>query len=426
MTTGVRAEGLGKQYGLIRAADSGLKRSISRRLRPSAAAEQMLWALRDLTFTVREGESVGVIGPNGAGKSTLFKIISHVTTPTQGTLEITGRVGALIELGAGFHPELSGRENIFLCGSILGMRKREIAARLDEIIAFSELEAFIDAPVKRYSSGMFLRLGFSVAAHLYPDILLMDEILSVGDLAFQKKCVEWMYRYADSRRIFFLASHQMHHIETLCRRVLYLNKGRIAFDGPAERAISLYLSDLGCQRSRGNSQVPEARLQASPLVVSSVSIWNDRDQAAETVFADAPLRIRIEYDAPAAVRQPKMEIAVNCEGRRIGQANTIGDGTPPGSLSGKGFIDFLWPRCFLTPNYYTVDVYISDGRTLADLFVWKSCLGFRVLAPPGSRMASGEPGFLKIPGNWSFSEGEGEDQGARSGIKKRPGVNSAR
>ena len=404
MTASIRAEGLGKQYGLVRAGDSGLKRAISRRLRPSVNPGTRLWALRDLDFTVREGESVGVIGPNGAGKSTLFKIISRVTTPTRGTLEITGRVGALIELGAGFHPELSGRENIFLCGSILGMRKKEIAARLDEIIAFSELEAFIDAPVKRYSSGMFLRLGFSVAAHLFPDILLMDEILSVGDLAFQKKCIEWMHRYAGSGRIFFLASHQMHHIEMLCKRVLYLNKGNIVFDGPAEPAISLYLSDLGYQRSGGSRQASEARLQAGPLAVSSVSFWNDQDQVAEAVRADSPLRIRIEYDAPVPLPRPKVEIAVNCEGRRIGQANTIGDRVASESLSGKGFIDFRWPRCFLTPNYYTVDVYISDGSTMADLFVWKNCLGFRVLAPPGSRTASGEPGFIKIPGNWSFGE----------------------
>jgi lipopolysaccharide transport system ATP-binding protein len=402
MAVGIRAENLGKHYGLIRAGDSGLKRSMARRLRPSPAAEPSLWALRDLTFTVQEGESVGVIGPNGAGKSTLFKILSHVTKLTQGHLEITGRVGALIELGAGFHPELSGRENIFLCGSILGMRRREIVTRLDEIIAFSELETFIDAPVKRYSSGMFLRLGFSVAAHLFPDILLMDEILSVGDLAFQKKCIEWMHRYLNSRRIFFLASHQLHHIEMLCKRVFYMNRGRIVFDGPAEQAISLYLSDLGYRRSQKSCQVSGAQLQAGPFVILSVSIWNDQNQPAETVVVDSPLRIRIDYDAPVQVKHPKVEIAVNCEGRRIGQANTISDRTPPESLSGKGSIDFRWPRCFLTPNYYTVDVFISDGRTMADLFVWKNCVGFRVLAPSGFRMASGEPGSLKIPGIWFF------------------------
>jgi len=402
MTIGIRAENLGKHFGLVRAADSGFKKELARRLHPTRPAEPGLWALRDLSFTVGEGESVGVIGPNGAGKSTLFKILSRVTKPTRGRLEIQGRVGALIELGAGFHPELSGRENIFLCGSILGMKRREILARLDEIIAFSELEAFIDAPVKRYSSGMFLRLGFSIAAHLYPDILLMDEVLSVGDLAFQKKCFEWLHRSLDSQRIVFLVSHQMHNIENLCRRVFYLDKGRLVFDGPAERAISLYLSDLGYRRTQIIGPVPGDRLRAGPFEISSVTLWDGLDQPADTVVLDSPLRIRLDYKAPVPVKQPKVEIAFNCEGRRVGQANTTSDGTAPESLSGQGFLSFLWPQCFLTPNYYTVDVFVSDGGSMADLFVWRNCLGFRVLAPSGFRMASGEPGFLKIPGQWSF------------------------
>ena len=401
MTASIRAENIGKHFDLVRAADSGLRRELARRLYPSRHAESGFWALRDLTFAVGEGESVGIIGPNGAGKSTLFKILSRVTKPTRGRLEIQGRTGALIELGAGFHPELSGRENIFLCGSILGMKRREIQTRLDEIIAFSELEAFINIPVKRYSSGMYLRLGFSIAAHLYPDILLMDEVLSVGDLAFQKKCFEWLHRSLDSRRIVFLVSHQMHNIENLCRRVLYLDKGRLIFDGPVERAISLYLGDLGSRSTQVAGPVPGDRLRAGPLEISSVSLRDGEDRPADAIILDSPLKIRVDYMAPIPVIQPKLEIAFNCEGRRIGQANTMSEGTAPESLSGRGTLCFLWPRCFLTPNSYTVDVFISDGRTMADLFVWRNCLGFRVLAPSGFRMASGEPGFLKIPGEWS-------------------------
>ena len=401
MSASILAENLGKHFDLVRASDSGLKKELARRLHPSRPAEPGLWALRDLTFAVGEGESVGIIGPNGAGKSTLFKILSRVTKPTRGRLEVRGRIGALIELGAGFHPELSGRENIFLCGSILGMKRREILTRLDEIIAFSELEAFIDVPVKRYSSGMYLRLGFSIAAHLYPDILLLDEVLSVGDLAFQKKCFEWLHRSLDSRRIVFLVSHQMHNIESLCRRALYLNEGRLVFDGPVERAISLYLGDLGFRSTRGTGPVPGERQRAGPLEISSVSLWDGEDRPADAVVLDSPLKIRLDFEAPIPVRRPKVEIAFNCEGRRIGQANTLSDGAGPGSLSGRGILSFLWPRCFLTPNYYTVDVFISDGGTMADLFVWRNCLGFRVLAPSGFRMASGEPGFIRIPGDWS-------------------------
>jgi len=391
MTAFIRAEGMGKRYGLVRAGDPGWRKRGTE-----------LWALRDIDLVVREGETVGVIGPNGAGKSTLFKLISRVTRPTRGRLEVGGRVSALIELGAGFHPELSGRENIFLCGSILGMTKKEIAARFDEIVAFSELDDFIEAPVKRYSSGMYLRLGFSVAAHLSPDILLMDEVLSVGDLAFQAKCIDWMYSFANAGRIFFLASHQMHHVERLCRRAVYLDKGRVIFDGPVERAISLYLGDLGAKENRRGRRAPEPRLQAGPLAITSISILDEAGEPLEAVAADAPLRIRIGYDAPLPVPRPKVEIAFNGGGRRVGQANTAGGGAMSATLAGKGLIEFHWPRCLLAPNHYTLDVYISDGRTMADLCVWKGCLGFRVLAPPGFRLGSGEPGFFRIPGDWTF------------------------
>jgi lipopolysaccharide transport system ATP-binding protein len=402
MTVGIQAENLGKHYSLNRAGDSGLGRAVTCWLHPSSTARPGIWALRDLNFTIREGESVGVIGPNGAGKSTLFKILSHVTKPTRGYLDIRGSVGALIELGAGFHPELSGRENIFLYGSILGMKKEEIVNRLDEIIAFSELETFIDAPVKRYSSGMFLRLGFSVAAHLCPDILLMDEVLSVGDLAFQKKCLEWMHRYLTPYRIFFLVSHQIHHIENLCKRVFYMNGGRLVFDGPTDQAISMYLNDLGYQKTQKNILISGDPCQAGAFTVSSVSLRDEQDQPTDTFILDAPLTIRIDYDAPVQVKRPKVEIAINCEGKRIGQANTVSDATAPGSLSGKGFIYFRWPRCFLTSNYYSVDVFVSDGKTMADLFVWRHCLRFRVLAPSGFRIASGDPGWVRIPGDWFF------------------------
>ena len=398
MTTEIHASNLGKYYDLDRAGKSGLGRLMSRKTKPG------LWALRDLNFTITAGESVGLIGLNGAGKSTLFKILSHITKPTQGSIEIHGRTGALIELGAGFHPELSGRENIFLYGSILGMKKTEILRRFDEIVSFSELEPYIDAPVKRYSSGMYLRLGFSVAAHLYPDILLIDEILSVGDLAFQRKCLEWMRGYLTSHRIYLLVSHQLHHIENLCKRVLYLNGGRIVFDGPTDQAISQYLGNLGMQNSPDYGPVPTRPRQGGEFSISSVLLLNSQLQPTDSLLHDTPLTIRIDYSAPVKVKHPKVEIAINCEGRRIGQANTISDAAGPDLLLGRGSIHFQWPRCLLTPGFYTVDVFVSDGQTMADLIEWRHCLGFRILAPSGFRMASGDPGWIKIPGGWSFSE----------------------
>jgi lipopolysaccharide transport system ATP-binding protein len=204
-----------------------LRRTVSRfRQRPVE-----FWALRDISFQVARGETLGIIGDNGAGKSTLLKLLSGVTSPTTGQLTVRGRMSALIEVGSGFHPELTGRENVYLSGSILGMRRREIAAKLERIIDFAGVRRFIDTPVKRYSSGMYLRLGFSIAAHLEPDILLLDEVLAVGDAEFQAKCLE--------RTIVFI-SHDLSAVEYLCRRVLLLGHGRILADGPPREVVEMY------------------------------------------------------------------------------------------------------------------------------------------------------------------------------------------
>jgi lipopolysaccharide transport system ATP-binding protein len=366
-------------------------------------SKQAFWALKDLTFTIHEGESVGIIGLNGAGKSTLLKILGNVTKPTKGSLRIFGRVGALIELGAGFHPELSGRENIFLTGSILGIKKREIASKLDDIISFAELEKFIDTPVKRYSSGMFVRLGFSVAVHIIPDILIVDEVLAVGDLSFQKKCFDWIHKYLISGKTLVLVSHQMHHVENVCNRVLYIKEGRIVFDGPSDQAISLYLGDATSDASNTGKRVFQGyRTRLSEFDVSGLYLLSPDNKPTKTVTLDQPLNILIDFHAIARIFKPKVELAFNCKGIRIGQVNTVSDKVIPEFLEGKGIITFRWPCCFLTPNYYTIDFYVSDSRTGADIFVWNNALSFRVKAPEGFRIASGNPGMVRIPGNWSF------------------------
>ena len=203
-------------------------------------SEGEIWALRDVAFDVRGGEIVGIIGRNGAGKSTLLKILSRITAPTSGVIRIRGRIGSMLEVGTGFHPELTGRENIFLNGSILGMRKAEIASRLDEIIAFSGIEKFVDTPVKRYSSGMYVRLAFSVAAHLEPEILIVDEVLAVGDLAFQKKCLGKMEDVAAGGRTVLFVSHNMQAVRTLCKRGILLDAGRISVDTSVDGALVRY------------------------------------------------------------------------------------------------------------------------------------------------------------------------------------------
>ena len=249
----IRVENLSKQYRLGAANrpayDTLRDRLASAALSPLRAlrggdargAGETLWALRDVSFNVEQGEVVGVIGRNGAGKSTLLKILSRVTEPTGGRVELYGRVGSLLEVGTGFHPELTGRENIFLNGAILGMKRAEITRQFDEIVAFSEVEKFIDTPVKRYSSGMYMRLAFAVAAHLEPEILIVDEVLAVGDAAFQRKCLGKMGTVAREGRTVLFVSHNMTAMQGLCNRVVWLEAGRVAEDGRTERVISDYL-----------------------------------------------------------------------------------------------------------------------------------------------------------------------------------------
>src|SRR6516225_6241884 len=234
----IQGEGLGKRYhrGVLQSSPllrdhlgHFLKSPLSFFRRPT---EETFWALRDIGLEVHEGEVLGLIGRNGAGKTTLLKILARITRPTEGWAEVHGRVGSLLEVGTGFHPELTGRENTFLSGAILGMSRREITRKFDEIVAFAELEKFIDTPVKHYSSGMYVRLAFAVAAHLEPEILLVDEVLAVGDMAFQKKCLGKMDDVSRHGRTILFVSHNMATIINLCTRALVLDRGRLAFEGP--------------------------------------------------------------------------------------------------------------------------------------------------------------------------------------------------
>jgi lipopolysaccharide transport system ATP-binding protein len=249
-TAVIHGEGLGKRYrrgAMI--VDPGLRHALDRFVKSPLsvfrrAKDETFWALKDVSLEVKEGEVLGLIGRNGAGKTTLLKILSRITMPTAGWAEIRGRVGSLLEVGTGFHSELTGRENTFLSGAILGMSKREIARKFDEIVAFAELEKFIDTPVKHYSSGMYVRLAFAVAAHLEPEILLVDEVLAVGDINFQKKCLGKMGDVARAGRTVVLVSHQLNQIRRLCHRVIWVDDGSIRLNGPTHEAVSAYESAM--------------------------------------------------------------------------------------------------------------------------------------------------------------------------------------
>jgi lipopolysaccharide transport system ATP-binding protein len=254
------------------------------------------WALRDISFQVTPGESVGVIGHNGAGKSTLLKILSRITTPSEGCVRYSGRVGSLLEVGAGFHPELSGRDNIFLSGAVLGMRHRQIDEKLDEIIAFSEIGPFIDTPVKRYSSGMYLRLAFAVAAHLDTDILLMDEVLAVGDAAFQKKCLDRMNGVARQGRTVLFVSHNLTAVRGLCNRAILLEKGRVAKDGPVNQVIEHYTRNaLGASAAGRLRTWSLSEASGAPVQMLRAQVRPIEGDVYDTIYTDKSFVVEWEF-----------------------------------------------------------------------------------------------------------------------------------
>jgi lipopolysaccharide transport system ATP-binding protein len=309
----IHAEQLGKQYRMgarrepyhtLRETISGLVASPFRRATPwfqgngrhSAADADQFWALKNVSFDIKAGEVVGIIGRNGAGKSTLLKILTRITEPTTGKAFIQGRVGSLLEVGTGFHPELTGRENIYLYGSILGMTRAEIDRKFDEMVDFAEVPRFIDTPLKHYSSGMQMRLAFSVAAFLEPEILLVDEVLAVGDARFQKKCLEQMEDVGRRGRTVLLVSHNMHAVMRLCQRVILLNDGRVEWDGPAQKVVNYYLnSGLGTTAAREWSDPAKApggelgRLRA-------VRVKDQEGTVTDTIDIRHDVRIEMEYD----------------------------------------------------------------------------------------------------------------------------------
>jgi len=305
-----RIGGLHPGYMTFREMIGGAITAPFRKLRGRGNGHQTLWALRDINLEIGQGELVGIIGHNGAGKSTLLKILSRVTKPTTGEIELYGRIGSLLEVGTGFHPDLTGRENIFLSGAILGMRRAEIERKFDEIVAFSEVEGFIETPVKWYSSGMYVRLGFSVAAHLEPEILMMDEVLAVGDAAFQQKCLDKMREIRQQGRTILFVSHDMVAITRLSKRVVLLAGGQIISDGPAQQVVNDYLNSswkIGAERAWSDGDVTAA---SAVVRLRRVRVRTEDGTTTATADIRRPLGIEITYDVlePGHALSPVVEL----------------------------------------------------------------------------------------------------------------------
>jgi len=318
MTTAISVKNLGKQYR-IGATQTKFKYGMLREVLVDAAMTPIrvykaltgkgargttnttsFWALKDVSFDVEEGKVLGIVGRNGAGKSTLLKILSRVTEPTTGTVSVRGRVGSLLEVGTGFHPELTGRENIFMNGAILGMKNAEIESKFDEIVEFSEVSQFIDTPVKRYSSGMYLRLAFAVAAHLEPEILVVDEVLAVGDAEFQRKCLGKMSDVAQQGRTVLFVSHNMSAILRLTQEAIVLNKGQLMMRAPTQEAVDFYLSSGQSQAGERIWDIEDVAASSAPFRPISLKVKDRSGKVVDTVRSTEPVHIEFEYqlDAP--------------------------------------------------------------------------------------------------------------------------------
>ncbi len=293
----IKVENLSKLYYLGGAKHNSLRDTIIGFVKnPRRAKKNELWALKDVSFEVKDGEALGIIGKNGAGKSTLLKILSRITKPTSGTAEIHGRIGSLLEVGTGFHNELSGRENIFLNGAILGMKRTEIESKFDEIVAFSEIEKFIDTPVKHYSSGMYMRLAFSVAAHLEPEILIVDEVLAVGDVSFQKKCLNKMREVGQTGRTVLFVSHDMQSIARLCSRAIWLKDGAIAKDAAANEVISDYLHEQSQKGAEKAWETTESSPGNEITKLRRVRVCDEGGETVSSIDIRRPVGVEITYD----------------------------------------------------------------------------------------------------------------------------------
>jgi len=381
-------ESLSKQFHIGHLAHSTMLREalvnlLSGRAKSRNGEARTIWALRDVCFEVPEGEVVGIIGRNGAGKSTLLKVLSRITRPTSGEVKVKGRVASLLEVGTGFHEELTGRENIYLSGSILGMSKRKMDARLDSIIAFAGVDKFIDTPIKRYSTGMRLRLGFAVSAHLEPDILLVDEVLAVGDGEFQKKCLKAMDDLHTAGRTVLFVSHNLAAVEHLCSRALWIDNGRIKQDGKAKEVIEAYMSTFSERRGTGlDLRRVESRRGVGDIRYTRIEFLTRGREPENAIRSGQSLAVRLHYEAHTRIVNPIFSFEIYTRlGTLITKVSTWHSGFDiPVIEKGAGYIDAEVDCLNLMPGEYSLSLLIEDpsGDPAADYDFLDHCTALSV------------------------------------------------
>jgi lipopolysaccharide transport system ATP-binding protein len=382
----------------------------SRDRRAARQARETFWALKDVSFDIAKGENVGIIGLNGAGKSTLLKVLSRITTPTTGHATIHGRLGALLEVGTGFHGELTGRENTYLYGSILGMTRKEVAAKYDAIVDFAEIADFMDTPVKRYSSGMYVRLAFAVAAHLDPDILLLDEVLAVGDFAFQRKCMNFARQLERRGKTILFVSHNMFSIKTMCERVIYLKQGCIAYDGPTDEGLKLYEDASKLQPVSWFHD----EAQTPAIVVTDMELLREDGRLSGVFDFGGVMTVRVRYKANRRIERPDFRVGIKRSDEvHCATFSTSADGVDIPFVEGEGEIELRTPPIKLIAELYSTNLVVRE-RDHGPIIAAQIGPSFHVRHPIFSPIAYG---IFHESGQWRIGASAGEQLEASNGLR---------
>ncbi|MCB0254182.1 MAG: ABC transporter ATP-binding protein [Anaerolineae bacterium] len=376
--------------------------------RPPALLPE-LWALKDVSFEIQPGQSVGFLGHNGAGKTTVLKLLSGITRPTHGAIQVRGRVGTLIELGAGFHPEMTGRENVYLNGVILGMTRQEVAQRFDSIAAFAEIDQFLDTPVKRYSSGMYVRLAFAVAAHIDPAVLLVDEVLAVGDIGFRAKCYRRMAELRKNGTTVVLVSHDVYAIRDTCDRALLLWRGQLLDDGAPDQVINSYLARMQAVATEPTSHLAATseagfvKPNNSKVAIQQVTFFDAQGQVVQAIASGSPLRVEVTYTAQERVEYPIFRIDFYRQGSLFAGSSTAYDQIELAPLTGEGSVTLSLHHLHLPSGIYSISVVIADSYEYNLLDVHHQAYPLQVLRAPNSR------GDVNLPRTWQHDPEKGTD-----------------